>query len=76
MIFLTAIKVTANVPGSIYTDLIRNGILNQDPYFGKNDITYRWVANDNWTFVKTFHGKKKFSKFRIYFILFQSKMNC
>lgn len=59
MIFLTAIKVTANVPGSIYTDLIRNGILNQDPYFGKNDITYRWVANDNWTFVKTFHGKKK-----------------
>ena len=55
-IFL-AIKVSSKVPGSIYTDLKRNGTLKQDFYFGSNDINYRWVANDNWTFVKTFHGQ-------------------
>ena len=53
----SAIKVTSKVPGSIYTDLKRNGTLKQDFYYGNNDINYRWVANDNWTFVKNFHGQ-------------------
>lgn len=54
-----AILVSAQVPGSIYTDLIRNNILEQDPYFGSNDLNYRWVSYDNWTFHKYFNGSYK-----------------
>ena len=55
--FSTAIKVSAKVPGSIYTDLINNKVIG-NPYYRFNDLLYRWVANDNWTYVKTFSGLK------------------
>ena len=54
---MIAIKVAANVPGNIYTDLFKSGVLKADPYYGKNDINYRWVSYDNWTYEKTFNGK-------------------
>ena len=54
---MIAIKITANVPGNIYTDLYKGGVLKDDPYNGKNDINYRWVSYDNWTYEKTFNGK-------------------
>ena len=53
-----AIKTGAVVPGSIYSDLRRVGIL-KDLYQGKNDINYRWVAYDNWTYERTFNGMNK-----------------
>jgi hypothetical protein len=55
-ILWTAIKVSARVPGSIFTDLIRNDVLNEDPYYGQNDQNYKWVSHDNWTYYKTFVG--------------------
>ncbi|GFU32736.1 beta-mannosidase [Nephila pilipes] len=48
-----SVVVTSKVPGSIYSDL-RNHNIIQDPYFGKNDLLYRWVAHDSWTFTKKF----------------------
>lgn len=56
--FNTAIHIEAEVPGSIYSDLRRNKILNQHPYYEKNDVNYRWVAYDNWTYIKNFISKK------------------
>lgn len=49
-----SIVVPAQVPGGIYSDLRRNNVLKQDILFGKNDIAYRWVGNENWTYTTTF----------------------
>ncbi|KAF8774431.1 Beta-mannosidase like protein [Argiope bruennichi] len=53
-----SIIVKAKVPGSIYTDLQRNNII-QEPYFGENDLLYRWVGQDNWIFKRKFIGTWK-----------------
>ncbi|CAG2174502.1 unnamed protein product, partial [Oppiella nova] len=53
---MTALRVLARVPGSIYTDLMRNNILKEDPYYGSNDFNYKWVSYDNWTFEKIFNA--------------------
>lgn len=49
----SSIVVKSKVPGSIYSDL-RNHNIIQDPYFGKNDVLYRWIGLDSWTFKKKF----------------------
>lgn len=33
---------------------MRAGII-EDPYFRDNDVKYRWIALDEWTFKTTFH---------------------
>ncbi|CAG2116035.1 unnamed protein product, partial [Medioppia subpectinata] len=52
--FNKSIKVGAKVPGSIYSDLRRAQVLKQDLLYEKNDVKYRWVAYDNWTYERTF----------------------
>ncbi|CAG0892589.1 unnamed protein product, partial [Cyprideis torosa] len=46
-------KKSAIVPGGIYTDLMRAGII-EDIYRGDNDEVYKWVGRENWTFITTF----------------------
>ncbi len=46
----------ATVPGSIYSDLRRDGVLKEDIYYEYNDVNYRWVSYDNWTYERTFEG--------------------
>ncbi|XP_064488167.1 beta-mannosidase-like isoform X2 [Ornithodoros turicata] len=46
-------NISSQVPGGIYTDLHRNHIIG-DPYYGSNDIEYRWVGKENWTFSRSF----------------------
>ncbi|XP_042909002.1 beta-mannosidase isoform X1 [Parasteatoda tepidariorum] len=48
-----SLTVKSNVPGSIYTDLYNNNII-QDPYFQSNDVLYSWIGRDSWTFQKDF----------------------
>lgn len=50
----SSLMLPARVPGGIYTDLRRNNILKQDILSGKNDIVYRWVGNENWTYTTYF----------------------
>ncbi|KAI1286843.1 Beta-mannosidase [Halotydeus destructor] len=45
----------AKVPGGIYSDLYNSGILGDDPLKGNNDVTFRWVARQNWSFSKIFN---------------------
>lgn len=46
------------MPGSIYTDLRTAGVLNKGHIFDNyNDLEYRWVAYDNWTFTREFDGE-------------------
>lgn len=46
----------ATVPGCIHTDLLANKKIN-DPYYRYNDVEYRWIAFDNWTYTREFMGK-------------------
>lgn len=49
-----SIQVPAQVPGGVYSDLRRNNVLKQDILQGKNDLAYRWVSHDNWTYTTAF----------------------
>lgn len=43
----------AMVPGEVHTDLVREGVLKEDPYFRYNDIEFRWIVWQDWTFTRT-----------------------
>ncbi|KAK7576622.1 hypothetical protein V9T40_012908 [Parthenolecanium corni] len=49
MIFPT-IEVSALVPGGIFTDLQNDGILKESIYYRFNDVNYRWVSKESWTY--------------------------
>ncbi|CAG2120110.1 unnamed protein product, partial [Medioppia subpectinata] len=63
------IQVRARVPGSIYSDLRREGVLKESLLSGDNDVKYRWVSYDNWTFERTFNvDEKLLSKQYVYLL--------
>ena len=47
--------VPAEVPGGVYTDLLRLGYLD-DPYYRYDDDTERWVGRTDWLYSKNFTG--------------------
>ena len=46
-------EVDAVVPGSIYADLMRAGLI-EDPYYGRNSLHCEWVANRWWIYTTRF----------------------
>ena len=42
----------AKVPGSIYTDLLRNKKI-PDPFFGDNEKKLKWIEKENWIYIDT-----------------------
>eukprot|EP01114_Cavostelium_apophysatum_P010650 TRINITY_DN2464_c0_g1_i1.p1 TRINITY_DN2464_c0_g1~~TRINITY_DN2464_c0_g1_i1.p1 ORF type:complete len:818 (+),score=180.58 TRINITY_DN2464_c0_g1_i1:25-2478(+) len=48
-----SVSLDGEVPGNVHTDLIRAGLID-DPYYRYNDVVYRWVAMDDWTYSRTF----------------------
>ena len=62
-------KIVGHVPGSIYTDLMYNKIIGE-PYYRFNDVAYRWVAKDNWTYTSYFLSK---SDLILYIFIFSYK---
>ncbi|KAJ9591466.1 hypothetical protein L9F63_002072 [Diploptera punctata] len=60
----------ATVPGGIYTDLSVAGILTQDIYYRFNDIEYRWVSKENWTYSRTFEVPESLLKKQQIFLVF------
>ena len=53
-----SIDAGAKVPGGIYTDLERAGIL-RSVYYRFNDVEYRWVSKQNWTYSTSFSLPEK-----------------
>ncbi|CAM9505574.1 unnamed protein product, partial [Hapterophycus canaliculatus] len=46
--------VPAKVPGAVHLDLLEAGVLDAgDPFFGTNELTYAWVALEDWTYILT-----------------------
>ncbi|KAL4864628.1 hypothetical protein BDV12DRAFT_200957 [Aspergillus spectabilis] len=43
------ISVPASLPSQAHLDLLNAGIID-DPYYGLNEINYRWVADEDWTY--------------------------
>ena len=52
------VVVESHVPGSVFTDLMRAGILQQDPLYRFNDVAYRHYCYLDWTYHKTFTGSR------------------
>ncbi|XP_054259027.1 beta-mannosidase isoform X2 [Macrosteles quadrilineatus] len=50
----SSIKVEAKIPGGIFTDLLRSGILPKDLFYRFNDEDYRWVSKDDWMYTTNF----------------------
>ncbi|ESP02846.1 hypothetical protein LOTGIDRAFT_212346 [Lottia gigantea] len=46
-------RVSGIVPGSIYTALIANKTID-DPYYRDNDVQYKWIGRDDWTYTRLF----------------------
>ena len=47
-------QLEVTVPGSVYTDLQKVGVLSGDLLYRFNDVEYRWVGLTNWTYSLTF----------------------
>ncbi|NXY81873.1 MANBA mannosidase, partial [Alcedo cyanopectus] len=48
-----SVVLRGEVPGCVHTALYRRGLI-QDPYYRFNDVRYRWISLDNWTYSRTF----------------------
>ncbi|KAI1887421.1 hypothetical protein AGOR_G00190120 [Albula goreensis] len=48
-----SLSLVADVPGCVHTALLKQGII-KDPYYRFNDLAYRWISLDNWTYTTTF----------------------
>ncbi len=46
--------IDARVPGSVYDDLLRAGLI-ADPYYECNSLLCEWVANRFWSYQTSFH---------------------
>ncbi|XP_030046616.1 beta-mannosidase [Microcaecilia unicolor] len=52
---------TVAVPGCVHTALVNQQVI-QDPYYRFNDLTYRWISLDNWTYSRPFKLPADISK--------------
>nr|XP_033812769.1 beta-mannosidase [Geotrypetes seraphini]XP_033812778.1 beta-mannosidase [Geotrypetes seraphini] len=50
-----------SVPGCVHTALINQQVI-QDPYYRFNDLSYRWISLDNWTYSRPFKLPADISK--------------
>ncbi|XP_076456122.1 LOW QUALITY PROTEIN: beta-mannosidase-like [Babylonia areolata] len=47
------ISVTGEVPGSMYTALLNNKVI-QNPLYRDNDVKLAWIGHENWTYTRYF----------------------
>ncbi|KAI4572553.1 hypothetical protein MJG53_006053 [Ovis ammon polii x Ovis aries] len=48
-----SLQLPAAVPGCVHSALFNKRII-KDPYYRFNNLDYRWIALDNWTYIKKF----------------------
>lgn len=49
----SSLELPATVPGYVHSALQQHGLI-QDPYYRFNDLNYRWISLDNWTYSTEF----------------------
>lgn len=48
----------ANVPGVVHLDLMHNNLI-EDPYFGNNEFSLKWIEEKNWDYKTNFNIDKE-----------------
>ncbi len=48
----------ASVPGTIHTDLLKNGLI-PDPFYGCNEYELQWVGQKDWVYRKSFYADEQ-----------------
>uniref|UniRef100_A0A8C8RIX0 Beta-mannosidase n=2 Tax=Pelusios castaneus TaxID=367368 RepID=A0A8C8RIX0_9SAUR len=63
-----SVVLSGAVPGCVHTALLRQGLI-QDPYYRSNDLAYKWISLDNWTYSRTFKAfdARKWQKVNLVF---------
>ncbi|XP_019343596.2 beta-mannosidase isoform X2 [Alligator mississippiensis] len=65
-----SVSLRGAVPGCVHTALLRGGLV-QDPYYRFNDLAYRWISLDNWTYSRTFETPFDVSKWQKVNLVFE-----
>lgn len=60
--------IDAKVPGSVYDDLLRAGLI-PDPYYERNSLLCEWVANRFWSYTTDFTVPEEYAGKRIRLVL-------
>ncbi|XP_057403401.1 beta-mannosidase isoform X3 [Balaenoptera acutorostrata] len=65
-----SLELPAEVPGCVHSALFHQRLI-QDPYYRFNNLNYRWIALDNWTYIKKFKIPFDLSKRRKVNLVFE-----
>ncbi|XP_070804532.1 beta-mannosidase [Pituophis catenifer annectens] len=65
-----SLVLKGEVPGCVHTALFREGLI-QDPYYRFNDLAYRWISLDNWTYSRTFKAPFNISTWQKVILVFE-----
>ena len=48
----------ATVPGTVHTDLLQNGFI-EDPYYRTNELDQQYIDKEDWVYSLTFNGSEE-----------------
>uniref|UniRef100_A0A8D1WIM2 Beta-mannosidase n=1 Tax=Sus scrofa TaxID=9823 RepID=A0A8D1WIM2_PIG len=65
-----SLELPGKVPGCVHSALFQRRLI-QDPYYRFNDLKYRWIALDNWTYSKKFEIPFDISKWQQVNLVFE-----
>ncbi|KAK2499166.1 hypothetical protein MC885_012098, partial [Smutsia gigantea] len=65
-----SLELPGRVPGCVHSALFQSGLI-QDPYYRFNDLNYRWISLDNWTYRKKFKIPFDISKWQKVNLIFE-----
>uniref|UniRef100_A0A7N5P6L4 Beta-mannosidase n=1 Tax=Ailuropoda melanoleuca TaxID=9646 RepID=A0A7N5P6L4_AILME len=65
-----SLELPGRVPGCVHSALLKRGLI-QDPYYRFNDLHYRWISLDNWTYSKKFKIPFNISKWQKMNLIFE-----
>uniref|UniRef100_A0A3B1KAL9 Beta-mannosidase n=1 Tax=Astyanax mexicanus TaxID=7994 RepID=A0A3B1KAL9_ASTMX len=63
-------SLSAEVPGCVHTALQQHKLI-QDPYYRFNDLAYRWISLDNWTYSTSFSVSDSVRSSKRSFLVFE-----
>nr|KAF6501267.1 mannosidase beta [Molossus molossus] len=66
-----SLELPGEVPGCVHMALFQRNLI-QDPYYRFNDLNYRWISLDNWTYSKEFQIPFDISKWQKVHLIFES----
>lgn len=65
-----SLELEGAVPGCVHSALLHQGFI-QDPYYRFNDLAYRWISLDNWTYSRIFETPFKVSTWQKVNLVFE-----